>query len=345
MCELLACMRADGASILGRCRRHPQRSRVIESWLQSKIETRDAPGMHMHANQLTVSPAMVRELLDEQFPEWRSLPIRSIDSQGTVNAIFRIGDELAARFPLERRDAGSARRRLESAAEAARELVGHTRFPTPTPVALGEPGAGYPLPWSVQTWLPGVVATDEDPGESVGFAHDLAEFINDVRAIDTRGRRFSGKGRGGDLMSHDTWMESCFRHSEQLLDVPRLRRMWAVMRSLPRGAAEDVMTHGDLIPGNVLVSNGRLAGILDVGGVGAADPAVDLVGAWHLLEAGPRQVLREDLACDDLEWERGKAWAFEQAMGAVWYYIQSNPAMSQMGQRTLERVMADESSA
>ena len=40
------------------------------------------------------------------------------------------------------------------------------------------------------------------------------------------------------------------------------------MRELPRGAAGDVMTHGDLIPGNVLVSDGRLAGILDVGGLG-----------------------------------------------------------------------------
>jgi hypothetical protein len=45
--------------------------------------------------------------------------------------------------------------------------------------------------------------------------------------------------------------------------------------------------------------------------------------------------------CDDLEWERGKAWAFEQAMGAVWYYADSNLAMSQMGQRTLERIRAD----
>jgi len=34
--------------------------------------------------------------------------------------------------------------------------------PQPEPVALGEPGAGYPLPWSVPTWLPGTVATDED---------------------------------------------------------------------------------------------------------------------------------------------------------------------------------------
>jgi aminoglycoside phosphotransferase (APT) family kinase protein len=197
----------------------------------------------------------------------------------------------------------------------------------------------------VQTWLPGVVATDEDPGESVAFAHDLAELIDGVRAIATRGRTFSGKGRGGDLRAHDAWMEICFGHSEQLLDVPRLRRTWAVMRELPRTAAGDVMTHGDLIPGNVLVSDGRLAGIIDVGGLGPADPALDLVGAWHLLEAGRRLMLHDDLGCDDLEWERGKAWAFEQAMGAVWYYVESNPAMSRMGQRTLERIMADKSSS
>ncbi|WP_197289264.1 phosphotransferase, partial [Saccharothrix sp. NRRL B-16348] len=95
------------------------------------------------------------------------------------------------------------RRWLESEAEAARELAGRTRFRTPEPVALGEPGTGYPLPWSVQTWLPGVVAAEEDPGESVAFAYDLAEFIRGVRAVDTRGRTFNGKGRGGDLRSHD----------------------------------------------------------------------------------------------------------------------------------------------
>lgn len=299
----------------------------------------------MHADQLNVPVETVRALVDDQFPEWRGLPVRSVASQGTVNAIFRIGGQLAARFPLQPRDVDSARRWLESEADAARELAGSTRFPTPEPVALGEPGAGYPLPWSVQTWLPGVVATDEDPGESAAFAHDLAEFINDVRAIGTRGRVFAGEGRGGDLRSHDTWMETCFARSEQLLDVPRLRRMWAGMRSLPRSADGDVMTHGDLIPGNVLVAGNHLAGILDVGGLGPADPALDLVSAWHLLEAGPRQVLREDLGCEDLEWERGKAWAFEQAMGVVWFYADSNPAMSRMGQRSLERIAAHTSSA
>ncbi|MFB6783333.1 aminoglycoside phosphotransferase family protein [Streptomyces sp. NPDC056352] len=299
--------------------------------------------MKMHENQLAVAPETVRALVDQQFPEWRSLSVRTTAVLGTVNAIFRIGDRFAARFPLEAADVESTRHRLESEAEAARELAGRTRFPTPEPVVLGEPGAGYPLPWSVQTWLPGTVADDEDPGESVAFAHDLADLIGDLRAIDTRGRTFAGTGRGGELQTHDAWMETCFRHSEQLLDVAQLRRVWVTLRELPRGRADDVMTHGDLIPGNVLVSAGRLAGILDVGGFGPADPSLDLVSVWHLLETGPRQVLRDHLGCDDLEWERGKAWAFVQAMGLVWYYIESNPTMSQLGRRSVERILADKS--
>jgi aminoglycoside phosphotransferase (APT) family kinase protein len=296
----------------------------------------------MHADQLTVGINTVRELISNQFPEWTGLPITEVASQGTVNALFRIGDQLAARFPLRPAGVDETRRWLESEAEAARELLGRTPFPTPEPVAVGDPGAGFPLPWSVQTWLPGTTATEVDPGESVAFAADLATFIQGVRSIDTRGRRFARLGRGGDLRAHDAWMQTCFQHSENLLDVPRLRRMWAASRELPRVAA-DVMTHGDLIPGNVLIAKGRLAGVIDVGGLGPADPALDLVGAWHLLKTKPRHVLRERLDCDDLEWQRGKAWAFEQAMGVIWYYVDSNPAMSQMGRRTLDRIMADRS--
>jgi aminoglycoside phosphotransferase (APT) family kinase protein len=121
-----------------------------------------------------------------------------------------------------------------------------------------------------------------------------------VRAIDTFGRTFTGNGRGGDLQAHDEWIQTCFARSEQLLDVPRLRQMWEVMRELPRGATPDVMCHSDLIPGNVLVCGGRLTGVLDVGGLGSADPALDLVGAWHMLEPGPRRAFRDALGCDDL---------------------------------------------
>ena len=113
---------------------------MIERRLPPTSEARDAPGVDMHANQLVVSLETVRELVDEQFPAWRHLRVRGIASQGTVNAIFRIGDQFAARFPIEPRDVGTTRRWLASEAEADRALAGRTRFPTPVPVALGDPG-------------------------------------------------------------------------------------------------------------------------------------------------------------------------------------------------------------
>ena len=40
---------------------------------------------------------------------------------------------------------------------------------------------------------------------------------------------------------------------------------------------------------------GGQAGLIDVGDMGPADPALDLVAAWHLLDDAPRQALRADL--------------------------------------------------
>jgi aminoglycoside phosphotransferase (APT) family kinase protein len=293
----------------------------------------------MHPGQLAIDVGTVRALVSEQFPLWAPLPVRAVPSTGTVNALFRIGDRLVARFPLRSDVVAEVGRWLGAEAEAAGRLAGRTPFPTPEPVALGQPGPGYPLPWSVQTWLPGTVATEVHPGGSVAFAQDLAQFIGAVRAIGTDGRTFAGEGRGGDLTSHDEWVATCLSRSERLLDVTRLGKMWAGLRQLPRGGASDVMTHGDLMPGNLLVADGRLAGVIDVGGLQPADPALDLVSAWHVLEAGPREVLRQDLGCDDLEWERGKAWAFEQAIGLVWYYVTSNPTMSAIGRRSLNELL------
>ena len=61
----------------------------------------------------------------------------------------------------------AARQWLEEEAEAARELAGRTAYATPVPVAIGEPGPGYPLPWSVQSWVSGTPAAEDD-SERIG---------------------------------------------------------------------------------------------------------------------------------------------------------------------------------
>ncbi|GAT71758.1 Mll1809 protein [Microbacterium sp. HM58-2] len=296
--------------------------------------------MKMHAGELDIDHATASRLIGAQHPEWRHEEIRRVASEGTVNAIFRIGDDLAARLPLTDADPDELRAALEREAAAMHELVGVCPVPTPAPVAIGEPGPGYPLPWSVQTWVPGDVATPDGLAHSATFARDLVELIVALRGADTRGRAFDGGGRGGDLRDSDAWMETCFRESAALLPVDDLRALWARFRMLP-APGPDVMAHGDLTPGNLLVSGERLAGVLDGGGFAPADPSLDLVSAWHLLDAEARAVVREGLTSGETEWLRGAAWAFQQAMGLVWYYRVSNPGMSALGRSTLHRILTD----
>ena len=218
----------------------------------------------MHENQITLSERTVRALVTEQFPQWAAEPLRRVDSSGTVNTIVRIGEHHAARFPLLGTDPEATLSVLEAEARAAEEFAGHCPFPAPLPVGIGAPGHGYPLPWSVQTWLPGTVATDDDPARSDDVARDLAALITALRGVDTHGRTFGGANRGGELGDHDKSVRTHLSRSGHLLDVGRLTALWRHFRELPP-TGPDVMTHGDLIPPNLLVTQRRLVGVLDCG--------------------------------------------------------------------------------
>ena len=72
-----------------------------------------------------------------------------------------------------------------------------------------------------------------------------------------------------------------------------------------------------------------------------ADPPLDLVGAWHTPNTLSRRAFRARLVRDDLDWAHGAALAFDQDVAVVWHYATTDPAMSEMGRRTLERIAAD----
>ncbi|MFT3889868.1 MAG: aminoglycoside phosphotransferase family protein [Arachnia sp.] len=292
--------------------------------------------MRMHDDQHHIDLELAQRLVAAQFPQWARLPISPVAGAGTVNAIFRIGEDLSARFPLQGADASETRAALLAEGSALRELGACIPFPAPRQVALGEPDEGYPLPWSVQTWIPGEAATPTGWADAHAFAEDVAELIAALRAQPTGGRRFRGPGRGGDLHDHADWIAHCLDMSEPLLDTAPLRALWADLIDLPQAGA-DVMSHGDLTPFNLVVRDGRLAGVLDPN-FGPADPALDLVAAWHLFDAPAREVIRARLGCDDLEWARGAAWALAQALGLTWYYETTNPQMAALGRSTLSRL-------
>lgn len=319
------------------------REKIVE--VARKLRTAHGPAGRrdiaiMHADQIALDADVARAMISEQFPEYRDERIEPLGAAGTDHAIFRIGSSAAARFALRRADPEQSAKTLEREAAAMTEFATFCRVAAPRPIGFGRPGSRYPMPWLVQSWIEGDIATHDGLADSATFALDIANVIAALREAPTHGRRFAREGRGGVLADHDDWLEVCFRNSENLLDVQRLRQIWARLRELPP-ADTDVMNHGDLIPGNVLVRGERLVGVLDSGGFGPADPALDLVAAWHLLDRDRRRIVRDRLASTEAEWKRGAAWAFQQAMGLVWYYWKSNRAMSELGRSTLARILDD----
>jgi len=292
----------------------------------------------MHPGQLDVTTDLVARLIRSQFPEWIDLPIRAVTSHGTVNALFRIGDELVARFPILPGDPAAVRKELEEEAEAAHRLRAVSPYPTPAPITIGEPGEGYPQPWAIYSWLEGTIAYDVDVAGSTEFAQDLARFVLALRAMPTEGRVFTGSWRGGVLTSQDASVASGLERSRGMIDVDALGRLWADLRTTPR-TEPDVWTHRDLMPGNLLVADGRLAGVIDVGTLAVADPAMDLAPAWNLLDARARTAFREAVGSDDAQWRRGMGWSFAQAIGCIWYYVETNPVMSRTAHHTLTELL------
>lgn len=294
----------------------------------------------MHPDQIPISPEMVRRMVGAQFPQWSNLPVTEVSSAGTVNALYRVGSELVARLPLQPGDVEAKWAELSEEIDAAERLLAVAPVATPEPVATGEPMHPYPLPWCVYRWIPGTVAGDTDAGGSPRFATQLAGFVHAVRSLPTHGRTFQGTRRGGRLTQHDEFVGTGLRLSSGLIDTDALHAVWSRLRETPHGTTQ-TWTHGDLMPGNLLVRGEDLAGVIDVGQLGVADPALDLQPAWNLLTRGAREAYRRALGCDDEEWDRGKGWAFAQAIGCLWYYRDTNPVMSRTAHRTLQALLDD----
>ncbi|MGC4810842.1 aminoglycoside phosphotransferase family protein [Micromonospora sp. DT228] len=293
----------------------------------------------MHADQVDVSADVVAALVAEQFPRWRGLPVRPLRSAGTVNALFRLGPEFVLRFPLRPSTEPALRDELRLEQEYAVLLAAHLPVAVPEPLALGAPGDGYPGSWTAYRFIPGETTQPDRIGDPDVFARDLAAVVVALRGIDTGGRSWPGFGRGGPLAERDADVRAALAVSGELTDTAALAEVWDRCRDARRDDPADVWIHADLMPGNLLVRDGRLAAVIDLESVKIGDPAVDLMPAWNLLDRGSRETYRRALGVDDATWERGRGWALEQAINALPYYVDTNPVMAGIARQTLLAVL------
>ena len=293
--------------------------------------------VRMHADQIDITTGAVAALVAAQLPHLAGRPIRRIPSDGTVNALYRLGDDLVLRLPLR---PGTSRDTLAAEQDHARRLAPHLPVAVPEPVALGEPGEGYPGPWAVYRWIPGHTPAPAD-GADPALARDLAAAVRALHAVDTGGRAWDGRSRGGPLHTRDADVHAGLAAARHLTDTRALARIWADSRDAPAHTGPAVAIHADLMPGNLLLRDGRLAALIDLGALATGDPAVDLMPAWNLLHGPARDAYRRHTGADDATWARGRGWAVVQAIGALPYYTRTNPGMAATARRTLDAVITD----
>jgi aminoglycoside phosphotransferase (APT) family kinase protein len=87
--------------------------------------------------------------------------------------------------------------------------------------------------------------------------------------------------------------------------------------------------------------DGRITAVLDFGGVGIGDPAIDRLPAWSLCDSTTRPFFRSELAVDDATWERGKGWALSMAVQALPYYLDTNPIIVGNARRMIEQLLTE----
>jgi aminoglycoside phosphotransferase (APT) family kinase protein len=294
--------------------------------------------VRMHAEQVMTDADLVRRLLRAQHPHLADLPIERVPTDGTDNAVYRLGAELVARLPLI--DWAVPQVALER--EWLPRVAPLLPVPIPEPVEAGEPGEGYPWPWSVYRWLDGASADPSRILDQDALAHDVAELVLAFRAIDLPD--IPRSGRGFPLRLADEEMRTLIEELRgELADADALLAAWSAAVEAPSWDGGWVTVHGDLTAGNLLVDgDGRLAAVIDFSLFGRADPANDLEVAWDIFDPPARAIFRSLLDVDDATWARGRGWTIRSIVG-IPYYRETNPGIVERSRRRLANVMAEAS--
>jgi aminoglycoside phosphotransferase (APT) family kinase protein len=286
--------------------------------------------MSTPAAEAYVTTDLVRGLLADQHPDLADLPVEPL-AQGWDNASFRVGRDLIARLP----------RRAASAALVAHEqrwlpgIAPRLPLPVPAPARTGRPGRDYPWAWSVVPYLPGRPAAYEVPNDAAGSLGSFLAALHVPASPDAPANRFRGiplAGRRANDLRNLAALDGVVDRSAALRvhEDALAARVWD---------GPPVWLHGDLHPANILVSDGKVSGVIDFGDLTSGDPATDLAVAWMLgvpgedFEAAYGRVGDRDL------WRRARGWAL--VFGLVFSaHSADNPLMASIGRRTLNSVLA-----
>jgi aminoglycoside phosphotransferase (APT) family kinase protein len=280
--------------------------------------------------QIEIAESHVRQLLVEQFPQLAGLELRHV-ARGWDNEVFRLGSELALRFP----------RRSTSA-----ELMNHelTWFPSvgalcslPVPKLLfrGQPDSTYPWNWSIVTWVPGTPVGSHALARSSTAARDLGRFVRGLN-VPAPTNVPSSPWRGVPLADRSESVAQFAERAADLVEVEPLLTLWNEALAVPAFVGSPRWVHGDLHPLNILAQDGHISGVIDFGDLTSGDPAVDVAVAWLMFDELARETFLAESHVDHATTQRARGWAIFFGL-AFLAHSANDPVSLDVGMATLNR--------
>jgi aminoglycoside phosphotransferase (APT) family kinase protein len=295
------------------------------------------PAARMPAAEVPIDAALVRRLVDSQFPRWAGLDLEAVDSPGWDNALFRLGPELVVRLP--RRQLGADL--VPNEHRWLPQLAPLLPLPVPMPLGRGVPGSGYPWPWSICPWFPGRRASDVEfrDSERRDLASTLGRFLNALHAPappDAPDNPWRGVPLEARAEATDRYLASV----SELSDAVALGALWQEALTVPPWEGPALWIHGDLHPANLIVDGNRLTAVVDFGDLTAGDRATDLSVAWMLFGPDERALFRQSVGADEATWARARGWAVSLTLA---YLANSadNPVIEGIGRRAASAILAE----
>ena len=291
---------------------------------------------------MDITTELVESLIAEQFPQWADLAVAEVIPNGWDNRTFRLGEEMSVRLPSAERYI----HQVQKEHEWLPKLAPYVSLPITMPIAIGQPGSGYPWQWSVNGWMEGETASTGHINDLPQFARSLAEFLNSLQDVDSTNAPTPGPGkRGADVGYYDDESREAIKILETEstgdgLDTQAITAVWdAALES--KWTKDPIWIHGDVSLGNMLVVNGELSAVIDFGGACVGDPACDLAIAWTAFEGESREAFRIAIDLDADTWARGAGWTLWKALITYSGLSETNAAEAQTSRQTIERILAD----
>lgn len=260
---------------------------------------------------MNINVELVKHLILAQFPQWKHLKIQPVKNGGHDNRTFHLGESMAVRLPSEK----AYEPQVQKEAKWLPVLEKSLTLPITKPIAKGQPTAEYPFVWSINKWLSGDTVNKNNINLLV-FAEALASFLLELESIDASDGPIAGLHnfyRGGDLRVYDAQTKGALDKLEGKINVEKCGLIWQQALS-SKWKDGPVWVHGDIAPGNLLVQDGQLAGVIDFGILGTGDPSCDLAIAWTFFEPDSRELFMKSMNLDKDTWDRAKGWALWKAL-------------------------------